>query len=351
MFYHLIMHTNCNLSCKYCDKEEFIPYTDDYELCMPEKVQYSVEDLQNFVTKEDYLTFYGGEPLLAVDEIKQIMDNVECKGFMIQTNGLLLPKLEDYVSKMHTVIVSIDGNEEVTDKNRGKGVHKKVMENVDWLKERFNGELIARMTISNGTNVNEQVRWLLDHGFKSVHWQLDALFYEQENSDWLGEYNGQISELMDYWVSEMEKGKVVKLYPFLVVMDSLLKNEKSLLRCGSGHSNFTITTQGKVAPCPIMSEMKKYYCGDIYSKEIKKINVKEPCISCEILDKCGGRCLYSNLTQLWGEKGFNKVCSTIKYLIKELENNKPKVEELIKNKIISLEDFKHLKYNGVEVIP
>ena len=24
MFYHLIMHTGCNLKCKYCDKDEFI---------------------------------------------------------------------------------------------------------------------------------------------------------------------------------------------------------------------------------------------------------------------------------------------------------------------------------------
>ena len=45
-FYHLIMHTGCNLSCKYCDRDEFVPFDDTYELCMPDKPEYSLEDLK-----------------------------------------------------------------------------------------------------------------------------------------------------------------------------------------------------------------------------------------------------------------------------------------------------------------
>ncbi|MBT5029628.1 TIGR04084 family radical SAM/SPASM domain-containing protein [archaeon] len=353
MFYHLIMHTGCNLKCKYCDKDEFIPYDDEtYELCMPEKPEYSIEDLKKKITEEDYLTFYGGgEPLLNIPMIKEIMDNVKCKGFMIQTNGMLLEKLGDYVKRMHTILISIDGDEEITDKNRGKGVHKKVMENVAWVKENFDRELIARMCISEGSNVYEQVKWLMENGFESVHWQLDVMFYEEEKIEWLENYNLEITKLMDYWMSKMREGKVLRMYPFLVIMDSLLKNEKSTLRCGCGIENFTITTQGKIAPCPIMSEMKKYYVGDIKEKEVKKMYVGEPCSSCEVLDLCGGRCLYANLTKLWGEKGWEKVCGTEKHLIKSLEENKKEVEKLIENKTISLDDFKHVKYNGVEVVP
>ena len=353
-FYHLIMHTGCNLSCKYCDREEFIPFDDvTYELCMPEKPEYSLGDLKKFITKEDYVTFYGGgEPLLNIPKIKEIMDNLECKGFMIQTNGILLKDLgEEYVKRLHTILISIDGNEEITDKNRGKGVHKRVIENVSWLKTFFEGEIIARMCIAEGSNVYEQVTWLIENGFTSVHWQLDVLFFEEENTDWLENYNLEISKLMNYWISNMKKGKVLRLYPFMVVMDSILKGEKSTLRCGCGKENLTITTQGKIAACPIMSEMKKYYMGDLKGLKLKEMKVEEPCSSCEVFDVCGGRCLYANLTSLWSKEGWGKACATVKHVIKELESNKEFVGDLIEKKIISLDNFKHLKYNGVEVIP
>ena len=80
---------------------------------------------------ECVLTFYGGEPLLCEDKIKQIMDNVDPKHFMIQTNGLLLDKLEPkYVNRFHTILVSIDGEEALTDYYRGNGTFRKVIDNL-----------------------------------------------------------------------------------------------------------------------------------------------------------------------------------------------------------------------------
>ena len=72
----------------------------DYDL--PRKLNYDVELLDRFCRKDPdcVLTFYGGEPLLGIDKIRQIMDTVAPKHFMIQTNGLLLDKLEPkYVNR------------------------------------------------------------------------------------------------------------------------------------------------------------------------------------------------------------------------------------------------------------
>jgi sulfatase maturation enzyme AslB (radical SAM superfamily) len=109
------------------------------------------------------LTFYGGEPLLCVEEIKEVMDGVKAKGFMIQTNGLLLDRLEPkYVNRFHTILVSIDGDEELTDFYRGEGTFKKVIENLRLIKrDGFMGELIARMTVMEQTDIYRQVTWLL----------------------------------------------------------------------------------------------------------------------------------------------------------------------------------------------
>jgi uncharacterized protein len=353
MFYHLITHTGCNLSCTYCDRDDFGPIDEQtYDYNTPSRITYNKEKLQKFITKEDYITFYGGEPLLAIKDIKEIMDTVECKGFMIQTNGTLFNHLEPiYTNRFHTILISLDGGKQVTEKNRGP-IHNRVMQNIKLIKERgFNGELIARMTITQGSNLYEQVFWLLDNGFENIHWQLDIMFYEDSPMAWLEQYNKQLTQLLDYWVQEMKKGNVRRFYPFLILMDNLLQNKKTRLPCGSGYENYTITTNGNLAPCPIMGSMKKYYCGTIDSPEIKQMDVKEPCTSCDILNFCGGRCLYVNLTKKGGKESFSKMCDTVKYLHKELLRVKPIVEELIQNKTISSEDFKHLKFNGIEVIP
>ncbi len=353
MFYHVITNITCNLSCKYCDKEAFEPLDEGkYDLCMPKEISYPVEELQEVVSEEDYLTFYGGEPLMSIPKVREIMDKVKCKGFMIQTNGLLLDQLgEEYTKKFQTMLVSIDGDEESTDRNRGKGVHAKVMKNLGLVKQSFNGELIARMTISESSSLYKQVLWLLENEFENVHWQLDVLFDKEEDTRWLDNYNEEVSNLIEYWIGKMREGKVVRLYPFLVLMDSLLRKESSPLRCGSGHSNYTIMTNRKVIPCPIMNGFKEYYVGEIPSKSFKKVEFGEPCKSCDILSFCGGRCLFANLEKNWSSESYAKACGTVRHLKQELERILPEVEELISKGIISLEDFKHLKYNGVEVVP
>jgi sulfatase maturation enzyme AslB (radical SAM superfamily) len=62
----------------------------DYSL--PRKMSYSLETLAEFCRRDTdcVIAFYGGEPLLCIDEIRSIMDSVEARHFTIQTNGLLL---------------------------------------------------------------------------------------------------------------------------------------------------------------------------------------------------------------------------------------------------------------------
>ncbi len=48
-------------------------------------------------------------------------------------------------------------------------------------------------------------------------------------------YNPGISRLVCLWVQTMrEEGRVLMMYPLVDVMQSLLKGEKTLLRCGAG---------------------------------------------------------------------------------------------------------------------
>jgi putative peptide-modifying radical SAM enzyme len=339
----------------------------DYSL--PVQINYSIDSLARFceADKDCVLTFYGGEPLLCIDEIKQIMDSMKAKHFMIQTNGLLLDCLEpEYVNRFHTILVSVDGDEALTDFYRGKGTFRRVIDNLKLIMQNgFKGELIARMTVMEQTDIYKQVTWLVknkDFSFTSAHWQLNAGFWKndfarREFKSWSQEnYNTGVVKLAKFWVDKMEKeGKVLKLYPLLGVAQSLLSGEQeSLLRCGGGWINYAIQTDGYIVPCPTMWGMKNYYLGHIQDAnplKLDKVFVAEPCTKCDVFNICGGRCLYANVTKRWNAEDYSLVCDTVRKLINAMRTELPRIRRLIEKGRISLEDFEYMKFNGCEIVP
>lgn len=151
----------------------------------------------------------------------------------------------------------------------------------------------------------------------------------------------------------MDNGKVWKLYPFIGIVGSLLKNEKTLLRCGAGHSGYAITTDGKVVACPIMNCIEDFKAGDLTTnpEDLKKFEVSGDCLKCDYLGMCGGRCLYVNKAELWPKSGNDLICKTIKHLIDELKKRLPEIERNIEDGTISAKQFKYEKYFGPEIIP
>lgn len=375
MHYYLALTSNCNLMCKYCYGKTTEDFLDDesvkkYELELPDEINFDVEELAKYSKDDDefILTFYGGEPLLKRDLIYEIMDKIDNAEFMLQTNGIFLDKLDfNYLNRLSTILVSIDGTKEHTNERRGKGVYDKVVSNLKNISNKgFSGEIIARMTVDETCDIFENVTYLLtndDFKFKSVHWQIDAQFWEEDFkqrnfNDWaIFNYNPKIVELIDWWVLEMKKkGKVHKIYPFLGVLDAIRNKRKIRMHCGAGHSVLGIQTNGKIVACPITAGYKPFYMGDVRTSSLKdvkenKIVPSNLCEKCEILDICSGRCLYANKTMLWGEKGFKDVCDTVFFLVNTLKRKRKDIEELIEKGVVCEKDFDFRRYNGVEIIP
>jgi uncharacterized protein len=350
------------MRCKYCyDKsmEEFdngLEEKWEYEDA-PVESEVSIEKLQKLLKKEDTLIFYGGEPLMKFNKIKEIMDNLDCK-FYIQTNGKLLNLVPaEYLKKFGKMLISIDGTKERNDEQKGQGHYDLIMKNIDIIREKgFTGEIVARMTVTK-PDIDIQVRHLLDsERFNSIHFQLDAGFYKNDFDEikfreFVKEYNNSISSLIDFWVKKMYEGKVTMIYPFLGIFKDIYYRTKTRLRCGSGYSNFTITTKGDLSACPIMNAVKDFYCGSVEKGVTKEIGCGEPCGSCSYYDLCGGRCLYSNYAKLWGSIGEGLICGTIKHLIDSLQDKEGEIRELVNSKVVSEKDLEYEKYFGPEIIP
>jgi len=375
MFFHVILTTECNLQCRYCFGETMDDFDEDFgefelDYNLPRKLDYNVPILAEFCSKDPdcVVTFYGGEPLLNIPALEEVMDTVKPKHFMMQTNGLLLDRLPSkYVNRFHTLLVSIDGEEALTDHYRGKGTFRKVVDNLKLItRNGFQGELIARVTVMEQTDLYKQVTWLLNNSefkFSSVHWQLNAGFWGNDHKRrdfkrWSTEnYIPSVDRLTQFWVDHMEtQGEVLKLYPLLGIANSMLMDKQpSLMRCGGGWINYAIQTDGYIIPCPTMWGMKKYYLGNIGDSDPKtlgKVFVNDtPCTQCSDLGMCGGRCLYANITKRWTDEQYAEVCATVKGLITSVERRLPRIRQLLSQGKIALSDFEYLKYNGCEIIP
>jgi len=350
----------CNLNCGYCHGGE--------ETGPEAEIQYDIDDLVSFLKKDDdlQLMFYGGEPTLRIPLIVKLMGEFPRARFMLQTNGLLLNRIpEDYAKQFHSILISIDGRESVTDGYRSKGVYQRVLENVRWLKKiGFRGDIVARMAVSQESDIYEEVSHLLhlrDPIFNHVHWQLNVIWDAEGNwqdfDNWVNEsYNPGITKLTKEWVGRMEKGVVEGIVPFMPIVYTLLTGENSELRCGSGIDTFAIHVNGSIGVCPISPDWEFSIVGDIWNSNPKDLHnvmkVEEPCPSCEEYGICGGRCLFTNKEKLWGEEGHQKVCHTVYHLITTMRKYLPQIEQLLKDGIISIDDFKYPEFNnGCEIIP
>ncbi len=130
---------SCNFACPYC-------YEDDRaNLRMTKKTQNGVLD---FVKKFNqlnslFVTWYGGEPTLAINTIKYLSSEFQKLGLNYNasmiTNGYHIDKIADLIPelKINQIQITIDGGKESHNKTRilknGRGTYDKILSNIDLL--------------------------------------------------------------------------------------------------------------------------------------------------------------------------------------------------------------------------
>jgi len=360
MQYFVILTKECNLFCSYCGGGSDTP---------PKEIRYRVSDLKSFISADadPVLEFYGGEPLLRPRAMAEIMNEIPAR-FVIQTNGVFLDRVDPRIlEKLHSILVSIDGTREATDRERGRGVYDRVLRNVGLLRRRgFRGDIVARMTVAQGSDIEENVLHLLNSGlFDHVHWQLSfSMFWEAGDetdpglAEWVEEYNAGVTSLVRWWVEEMGRtGRVPGVVPFIGVMSTLLSGREPGLRCGSGLDFFAIMPDGRISACPVAVDYDFSMVGSIFQSTPASIrgsvSLGEPCSSCDILGVCGGRCLFVNKSQgKLRRGGYETICRTVRHLVSELQEARPLVGALLRDGTVRKTEFDYPELNnGCEIIP
>lgn len=315
---------DCNLRCKYC-----FASTGDFgtgRKLMPLEVGKAAIDflLEHSVGRENLeVDFFGGEPLMNFDVVKEIVAYARGKEkeygknfrFTITTNGMLLTDDKiDYINQeMSNVVLSIDGRKEVNDRMRvrvdGSGSYDRIVENYKKLVEkRGDREYYVRGTYTKyNLDFSEDVIHLYEAGFDQVSvepvMEEDSVEYAITEKD-LEQIYAEYDKLVDRIQEIKNSGGSINFFHFMIDLDQGPCVIKRLRGCGSGNEYVAITPDGDIYPCHQFVGHEEYCMGNLeegtFREEIKQefagahVYSKPSCRDCWAKFYCSGGCNANN---------------------------------------------------------
>lgn len=333
----LLTTLKCNLKCTYCSLS-----VGDVRGSQSH-VEYDLEQLAAFVNKhlqgkETYVTFYGGEPTLNPDMILEVMERFPLFRFQLQTNGTLLHTLSPTIlNRLSNVLVSVDGSEATTDSFRGRGVYRRVLDNLHKVRSEIGGSVTARVTWGNPETTFEELDHLVsgEGAFDYLYWQFVAGEMYSQSS--MNARKTVIARLVDRFFSRTDT-----LYPVIPLM-GIVRNKlfpgraKELYagrtQCRVSTHLLNIMPSGKIYPCPDMLYDPKMQMGDIVGNWLKRSPLQAspviPCTTCEAHSWCRGNCMknlhrgYVQGDQRYRRNVVDPICELLKFLGSEIDRHDP----------------------------
>lgn len=189
---HLIFEVTdaCNLRCKYCGYADLYEGYDQREnLKFPfHKAKLMIDYLHKYWEKKyctdinDPITigFYGGEPLLNVPFIKQVIDYIESLQhtgktfhYNMTTNAILLDKYMDFLAeKEFRLLISLDGDEKGQSYRvdaKGENSFTKVIANIELLRSKYPSyfeQFVMFNSVLHNKNEVESIFYFIKNKFR-----------------------------------------------------------------------------------------------------------------------------------------------------------------------------------------
>jgi uncharacterized protein len=295
----LFITNRCSLSCKYCFHKQ---NSKDLTLEQGKKYLDCLRKLDN-VGDEVVINFFGGEPLLLPDLVKDLIEygNATWKDriihYFISTNGVFFD--EDYFkylkSKNVSLQISADGDKETQNKNRGQA--DIVIENIKKI-AKIIPNVVVRLTYSaeDITKLASNVEFIHSLGVKNImhHNIMEIPWTEEDITDYLREF------WKLYYLMEKYEDLTVHFveYPMKVLLRQI---PSEAAHCGTGQGMIAIQTNGDVYPCHRAASNDIFKLGNIETGFNRGIfltlskNAFEKCKDCTAKDVCHS-CAMCNYT-------------------------------------------------------
>ncbi|MEE1225226.1 MAG: thioether cross-link-forming SCIFF peptide maturase [Clostridia bacterium] len=311
---------DCNLRCKYCfgDTGGF-----QGERClMSAEVGKKAIDfvIKNSAERKNIeIDYFGGEPLMNFDVVKEITDYAKKEGekhgknfrFTITTNGILLnDEIKEYINEnMSNVVLSIDGRKETNDRVRyrvdGSGSYDTIVPKFkDLAESRDQDRYYVRGTFTAyNTEFAQDVIHLADLGFKQTSVE-PVVAPETEDYALTAEHIptvfAEYEKLAEEYVKRYKEGNWFNFFHFMIDLDQGPCVVKRLSGCGAGHEYLAIAPNGDIYPCHQFVGNQDFIMGNVDEGSVKEeiknyfeksnIYTKEKCKNCFAKFYCSGGC-------------------------------------------------------------
>ena len=263
------------------------------------------------------IIFFGGEPLLAVDLMKDLIPYIREKEkdsnkkarLSLSTNGLLLSKKNiDFLTR-HRIgcQVSIDGPPEIHDENRvmsdGTGSYANILPGVKRLLSARHRRTSARATIAHGAvDLPAVAEHLLKLGFGSVHLEpaiggAAGLRITAEDAEQIKEQNEDMAHFLIKSVRNNRFFNYTNLVRY--IRQTRVVRDRQAHYCGAGRTYFALSQKGDFYPCHRFVGMDAYRMGSLsegldltLQRRILDLTVdnRPVCRECWARYICGGGC-------------------------------------------------------------
>ena len=307
----------CNLKCTYCAAGGDGSYSNPVKTVhLPTIYDQIRAFLHDVPAGESFtITFFGGEPLIALEAIEAIarFARLQVAGrdihlrFTTITNGTLVTaKAAELLASLDChVTVSIDGPPDVNDISRptrgGLGSTKRTLDGLAQLQAVRNrlGSLSAAAVFGRHHNgVLATYRFLRQFDFDSIKFDFAAELNDGETSR---AYTEELLKTADEAFTHGGERELRKLSMFNTYFSALDQQRRILNHCGAGKDQLQTDARGKISVC-------QWFIGDAkeevgagakldreklaqYASPLTELN---GCGSCWARHLCGGGCMFVN---------------------------------------------------------
>ncbi len=314
-----IAHT-CNLTCDYCFASQG-NFCGERALMSFEVGKRAIDFLieHSGTRKNLEVDFFGGEPLMNFEVVKQIVayarsiekEHNKNFRFTLTTNGVLIDDdVIDFANReCHNVVLSLDGRREVHDRLRktanGKGSYDLIVPKFQKLVEKRGGKgyYIRGTFTHNNPDFTNDLFHMLDLGFTELSMEPVVCAPEDPyalTDDDIEIVCRQYEILAEEMIKREKQGKGFTFYHYMIDLTGGPCIYKRISGCGSGTEYFAVTPWGELYPCHQFVGDETYSMGDIWKgvtnqekqQQFKLCNAyaREECRDCWAKLYCSGGC-------------------------------------------------------------
>ncbi|MBF0440627.1 MAG: radical SAM protein [Oligoflexales bacterium] len=241
----------CNAHCKYCN----IPNRNKDEIDTSRALSI-IDELAALGTVR--VGLYGGEALLRKD-LSLIIERAKSYGMIVHvySNGFLVPKYIDLLSRTDGVFLSLDGPQEIHDEFRGVGSYEKVIKAIDVLEGKVPIYINAVITKKNVNQIKflsrfaEEKKCLLNMQIVSQISELSS-----DVSDWKLN-DSELKEVARQIRDEKKKNRYIAMSNTFLNRIVHRKEENyhkkgyqmGIVRCWNGRASCQIDANGNLHSC------------------------------------------------------------------------------------------------------